>query len=212
MAQPTGSYINQRKQASFRRRLAVLGAAGRTFAKYGYQKTTVEEIAREAGVSKGLVFHFFGSKQDLFSSLLEDSLNQWSTLSEYRASGAEKSSLEELRGLFLASFEFVEKNPVLLLFTRDEEDLLDTYRREFSRRNKRWRKRIRETLKEGVRRSEIEDVDISRVSVIFHEVQTAMLSTVVLEGSAPRYDSRKIDLTIDIFLRGIKKQAVDTPK
>lgn len=199
------SYETRRKQASFRRRLAVLNAAGSAFARNGYRQTNVEEIARSAGVSKGLVFHFFGSKQDLFRSLVEDCLNQWSTLSEYRAAGADENSLDELRSLFLASFEFVEKNPVLLLFTSDEEGLFDSHRREFSRRNKRWRRRIRHTLKQGMEKSEIRDVDIQRVSVIFHELQTAMLANIAFTGSAPRYDRRKINLAIDIFLRGIQQ-------
>ena len=72
----TDKYETRRRRASFRRRLAVLQAAGSTFAEHGYKNTTVEAIATNAGVSKGLVFHFFGSKDNLFRSLLEDSLNE----------------------------------------------------------------------------------------------------------------------------------------
>ena len=199
------SYETQRKQASYRRRLAVLQAASSNFAQHGYKKTRVADIASTAGVSKGLVFHLFGSKEELFKSLLADSLNQWSTLSEYRAAAADESSLDELRHLFLASFEFVTKNPVLLLFSSDEEGLLDAHRHEFSKRNKRWRARIRRTLKEGVARAEVRDVDIQHTSLIFHELQSAMLTSTVFTGSAPRYNKRKINLAIEIFLKGIQQ-------
>ena len=200
----TVSYKVRRQQDSYRRRLAVLAAASRTFAKQGYKGTTMEEVANNAGVSKGLVFHFFGSKQTLLRALVEDCLDQWSTLSEYRASSAEKSSLDELRRLFLASFEFVEQNPVLLLFSSDEEGLLDTYRDEFAKRNKRWRTRIRQALKKGIDRGEIRDLDTSRTSVIFHEIQTTMLANVKFTGPSPRYDRKKNTLAIDIFLQGIR--------
>jgi AcrR family transcriptional regulator len=199
------SYETRRRQASYRRRLAVLKAAGTTFAQHGYKNTPVEEIARNAGVSKGLVFHFFGSKQDLFRSVVEDCLDRWSALSEYRAAGADAHSLEELRRLFLASFEFVEENPVLLLISSEREGLPDSYRREFSKRNKRWRARIRQTLEQGMARSEIRDVDTQQASVVFHELQSAMLENTMFTGSAPRYDRPKIDLAIDIFLRGIEQ-------
>ncbi|MBB6454062.1 AcrR family transcriptional regulator [Salirhabdus euzebyi] len=36
------------------------------FAKNGYEKTTTEMITKRAGISKGLIFHYFGSKKNLF--------------------------------------------------------------------------------------------------------------------------------------------------
>ena len=72
---------NVREQASYRRSLAILQAASSNFARHGYIKTKVADIARDSGVTRGLVLHFFGSKEDLAKSLLEDSLKQWSILS-----------------------------------------------------------------------------------------------------------------------------------
>ena len=88
----------------------------------------MDAVARKAGVSKGLVFHFFGSKQALIEAVIEDGLNQWSTLSAYRASGIENDPLAELSALFLASFDFVQQHPVLLLFARNEEGLAQKHR------------------------------------------------------------------------------------
>ncbi|MBO0472258.1 TetR/AcrR family transcriptional regulator [Enterococcus ureasiticus] len=44
----------------------ILQAALKQFATYGYQKANTDEIARDAGVSKGLIFHYFGKKQVLY--------------------------------------------------------------------------------------------------------------------------------------------------
>ncbi|MGI9286135.1 MAG: TetR/AcrR family transcriptional regulator [Pseudomonadales bacterium] len=200
-------YEMRRKQASARRRLAVLAGAGQCFAELGYKKTTMEEVSRRAEVSKGLVFHFFGSKQKLFRAVVEDSLNQWSTLSEYRASGAEGNTLAELRSLFLTSFDFKEHNPVLMLFARDEEALLQTYLPEVTRQNRRWRARIRRTLKQGVENGEIRSIDVQRVSVIFHQLQIALLARRVPTDPLPHYDRKTVQLAIELFLRGI--QAID---
>jgi AcrR family transcriptional regulator len=43
----------------------ILDAADRRFCHYGYRKTTVEEIAQEAGLSRGTVYLHFNSKDEL---------------------------------------------------------------------------------------------------------------------------------------------------
>jgi TetR/AcrR family transcriptional regulator len=59
----------------------ILQSSLQQFAKYGYQQTNTEEIAAGAGVSKGLIFHYFGSKQKLYEqtiSFVIDHLNEQS--------------------------------------------------------------------------------------------------------------------------------------
>ena len=51
-------------------RNAILQAALRLFAERGYHATTIEAIAREAGIAKGLVYNYFASKQDLLRQLV----------------------------------------------------------------------------------------------------------------------------------------------
>src|SRR5260370_14749076 len=44
----------------------ILGAAVRAFARFGFKKTSVDQIAREAGVAKGTVYLAADTKEDLF--------------------------------------------------------------------------------------------------------------------------------------------------
>lgn len=48
----------------------LLDAAVDLFGRRGYGDTTVSEIAREAGVSKGLVYHYFDTKRDLLAAVI----------------------------------------------------------------------------------------------------------------------------------------------
>ncbi|MFJ9557509.1 TetR/AcrR family transcriptional regulator [Nocardiopsis sp. NPDC101807] len=43
----------------------LLGAATRLFAERGYEGTSVQEVVLAAGVTKGAMYHYFGSKDDL---------------------------------------------------------------------------------------------------------------------------------------------------
>jgi AcrR family transcriptional regulator len=52
-------------------REAIAEAARRNFGKLGYERTTIRAIAGEAGVDPALVVHFFGSKQQLFLSVMD---------------------------------------------------------------------------------------------------------------------------------------------
>lgn len=202
------NYEMRRRQASERKRLEVLRVAGYCFAENGFKGTAMADIAARAGVSKGLVFHFFGSKQALFKAVVEDGLKQWATLSEYRAAGAEAegNSLAELRSLFLASFDYIEQNPVLLLFDQEEEGLTEMYRTRFTRQNRHWRQRIQQALKSGIAAGEIRRIDVRRTALVFHQLQAKLLNAADLRVAKPGYDRQTLELAIEIFLRGISAQ------
>ena len=52
-------------------REAIREAASRMFGELGYDRTSVRAIAKEAGVDPGLVTHFFGSKPELFTQVVD---------------------------------------------------------------------------------------------------------------------------------------------
>ena len=56
--------LEEEKQDRIRR------SALQEFGRYGYQKTSVEQIAKAAGISKSMVFHYFGTKLELYKYLL----------------------------------------------------------------------------------------------------------------------------------------------
>jgi AcrR family transcriptional regulator len=65
-----------RAEQAHRNRGLVLDAARRVFLARGYHGATLEQIADEAGFSKGVVYSQFDSKADLFLALLEARIEQ----------------------------------------------------------------------------------------------------------------------------------------
>ncbi|MBI5504153.1 MAG: helix-turn-helix transcriptional regulator [Deltaproteobacteria bacterium] len=49
------------------------------FARYGYQGTSIDRIAREAGVTKGAIYHHFRSKEDLLAAAVMDRIGEFET-------------------------------------------------------------------------------------------------------------------------------------
>ena len=82
---------SRRKQA---RPGELLSAALDLFVEKGYASTRVEEVAQRAGVSKGTLFLYFASKEDLFKAVVRENLSvrfpQWSiVLDGYPGTSAE---------------------------------------------------------------------------------------------------------------------------
>jgi AcrR family transcriptional regulator len=53
----------------------ILAVAARMFGKYGFQKTTVDEIAHTAHKAKGSVYYYYKSKEDLFLAVVTQEIN-----------------------------------------------------------------------------------------------------------------------------------------
>jgi AcrR family transcriptional regulator len=58
------------------RRELVLAAALDTFVHYGYRKTSMEDVARAAAISRPGLYLLFGSKQELFSAAVTQALDR----------------------------------------------------------------------------------------------------------------------------------------
>ncbi len=52
----------------------VINSALKEFAQYGFEKASTNKIVKEANISKGLLFHYFKNKEDLFDTLKSFSL------------------------------------------------------------------------------------------------------------------------------------------
>jgi len=100
-----------REQSSSR----LLQGALKVFAKHGYHASSMSEIAKEAGVSKGLAYHYFSSKEDLLVSIAEQRLQQYFPLFK----GLIEIVDPEERLVFLINFvsdELVEKTDELRFY------------------------------------------------------------------------------------------------
>jgi AcrR family transcriptional regulator len=91
------------------RRLALFKAAFREVAEKGFAEVTLDDIARRAGVSKGVTLYYFASKEDLFRRLfgwLVDSIH-----ARMREAVSERTDpVEKLHALVAITFPSPSKN------------------------------------------------------------------------------------------------------
>jgi AcrR family transcriptional regulator len=60
----------RRRLTAEERRTGILDAALAVFSQSGYHSASIDDIAREAGVSKALIYEHFASKQELYADLI----------------------------------------------------------------------------------------------------------------------------------------------
>src|ERR687897_827112 len=73
-AAPTDRRPTARQRMAAARREQILGTALRLFAERGFDATSTRQIAKEAGIAEGLIFHYFSTKASLLTAILQDRL------------------------------------------------------------------------------------------------------------------------------------------
>lgn len=105
------SEIDEREQR-------ILNAAAELFTHYGFDKTTVSDIARTAGISKGAIYLHFESKDTLLEALvireLKSYSEKWLAMLETDPNGG------TIAGLYKNSLYALNDSPIMrAMFTQD---------------------------------------------------------------------------------------------
>ena len=89
------------------RRRQILEAAVRVFARQGYHTSRVSDIADEAGVAYGLMYHYFRSKDELLDTIFSE---RWELMLEAiraadeREGATARDKLDEIAGFIVGSY------------------------------------------------------------------------------------------------------------
>ncbi len=90
-------------------------AAFAAFAENGYAATRIDEVAKRAGVSKGLLYLYFKTKEDLFKAVIRSFLAPRIDALISNIEESDLSAEEFLRGPFLAFAKSLPKSPAKIL-------------------------------------------------------------------------------------------------
>ena len=95
------------------KRQQILNAAVRTFARKGFHETRVSDIAEEAGVAYGLVYHYFTNKDEILTSIFQ---NSWTVFVEVlKMVEGEPSGLRaQLESIFSFLLETYRDHPEMM--------------------------------------------------------------------------------------------------
>lgn len=100
------------------KRERVINAALKEFAQKGYSAASTNEIAKEAGISKGLLFHYFTSKKDLYLYLYDHSVDLLIEEIEAKVDREERDFFVKIRQMAVVKLGIYDLHPDLFQFMK----------------------------------------------------------------------------------------------
>lgn len=182
-------------------------AAFEVFAEKGYAAARVQEVARRAGVSKGLMYLYFKTKEELFKAVIRSVVVRRVDALLANIETSTSSSEEFLRGPFADFMKQIPGSPVavvirlLLSEGPRHPDLVDYY----------WQNvvskgldAIRRFVARGVHRGEFRSTAIDDLPQLF--LAPTIVATIwnMLFAKRPIDAERLIDTQIDVLLEHMK--------
>lgn len=100
-----------RVQPEHIRREQIMNAAFDVIYELGLTHTTIAKIAKQAGLSTGIVSHYFGDKQGLINSCMRNMLNTLREKTDQYKSDVTASPIDQIKAIVDSNFDISQTNP-----------------------------------------------------------------------------------------------------
>lgn len=86
------------------------------FAEFGYERASTNTIVQNAGIPKGTLFYYFGSKKAMFLYAVDEAVKRFTSIYQSLAGNSPKDLFEGLLYRMKIKLQFVHKEPLLYNF------------------------------------------------------------------------------------------------
>ncbi len=184
------------------RQTEILDAANRVFSKYGFAKTTIDQVAVEAGLGKGTIYQYFKSKKELFLSVGRNGMDK---LKDTMIEEIEKEEdpVDRIEKAIRTYLLFFQKNTDLAnIFMYEQSEFKKEIQKKYFENYYGHVNRMQETFKEAMKLTLIKDMDVDNSIVVLISMLNGLVYMWQVEGMKYSLES-KIPTVLEIFLTGI---------
>jgi TetR/AcrR family fatty acid metabolism transcriptional regulator len=191
------------------RRARLLEVAAACFAKHGFAKTRMDDVAAAAGVSRALVYQYFPSKEELARQVHDHMLEEWSAAVD-RAIAEAPSAAEALAAWLRINLTDVRRMPLLsAVLAEDAAAVLVGWEEAARRSMAEWRDKLIALLRQGVAAGELRpDLDVESTAEVLRAMQVGMMQHLL--SDAPYLDvseERHVRAATAVIVAGLLRQA-----
>lgn len=138
----------------------IVGKSATLFSRKGYGATTLEDIARELGITKPTLYHYIDTKSDLLYAICDQAIGQ--LLNRAReVQGSPAAAVEKLGKLILAHLSlFSEYGDFASVFFAEEKELPEKQRARIRSLSREYEGILRATLQQAVREGHFREIDV----------------------------------------------------
>lgn len=180
----------------------IIEAARKLFTKYGYKKVSMDEIAREANVSKKTVYAYFKDKEELFRYFIFEELDKMRT-AVANIENKKLPFLEMVHETIYTVLKYKKENNFLSTITKEAEDfknqkiieaikILDTEVKNY----------IKNKLIYAIENKYIRDCNVDVLTFVIYKVYMALIFESDLDST--KIDEKEVSNEIfEILKKGI---------
>ncbi len=192
------------KAGRVRTRELILEAAEALFGERGFKKTTLEDVAQAADVSRQLVHRYFGDKRELFARVIDRVLREWNEVLAAEAARPGRNTDERIRGVLVSCLDFARSRGVLRgLLLRDARLVRSLFGDVVDEGRALLPDLLEGVLRHGLERGDVRgDLDPRDMAHVVSEVFVAY-TLLVLSGESAAPGERRVEAVIETLLHGV---------
>ncbi len=193
-----------------RHKQEIIEAALYLFGKKGYKNTTIEEIAEHAQFSKGAIYSYFESKQELFNEILKELFDKVQAFAE-EAKNLKEDAREKLRvyALNVSRYFLLESRhsfnvmmQAIMQMNAEDRERTKNY---VIRRIKQINQILSDIFAEDLKSGKLKNLNPNLIVMIFNGILRDLIYGCLLEDFANLTPERIVDITLEIIFDGISK-------
>lgn len=156
----------------------IIDAAERIFTSLGFSNAKMEDVAKEAGVSKGLVYFYFNSKENLFMAITYRAFQQCTDMYyEISARSAHLSGLDCVLSLMKGFTDFCIKN---VLYSEAMLEYIS-----LARANQGAAVKLTDAIKDSIYFQKTQDIQSIPISLVMKEIKRGVADGSIVNKEKP---------------------------
>lgn len=184
----------------------ILSAALRVFARYGYRKATLEDIAGELNMTAAGIYAYAESKRELYEQTVGFAMLRWQ--SKVKAAVADKdTATEKISVLCDSALHYLAEDREFSLLLKSDPSIFPMFPAvdPYEEINTASVEMIAEILSFGTKAGEFRKLDARTVSEVIFSIYKGFVIHAYVQDEV-EFIEKNLPQTLDLILRGIEKK------
>jgi len=185
------------------KRIRIYEAALEVFARYGYRRARMEDVAQALDMTKGNLYLYVSNKRDLYEKAVGYALLKWQSHAKREADKFD-DPVDQLAIYSTKGIEYLQQDTVLKAILIDNPSVFPISPSEdpFFEINRASMDMLKEILKKGIERKRFGDMDVDRAAELFYSIYTLFINKVYIKSEGET-TLRMFEEGISIVLNGL---------
>jgi AcrR family transcriptional regulator len=181
-------------------------ASLKVFARYGYKRTRVEDIAAELGMTKGNLYLYAKNKRELYEQAISYGLMRWQAKVLEAVSGTDDVT-EQFTTMCKKGFMYLSRDVALRTILINDPSIFPLSPREdrFAEINRSSMDMLQNVLRKGIDENKFREVDVKYVTDLLFSIYVMFIIKTYIKSEG-KSTKKMFEQGLDLILSGLLKR------